>query len=435
MLCRMAASSTRNNILAGGFLLSAVVLGVLASFVLSDAKDRLRASDEYTVRFSIAQGATGIQEGSPVLLGGQPVGKVTAVEIKTGVGDAATGGGAIDVQVTVHAEYRLADNALIYLEKPLLGTLTSINIASVGSVETVKPEQQIGPGPELAPGETIHGAIAPPSFLADAGLGGDQVAALRRIIEQAEATLNQVSELLEKNSEPITATVADIRSATGQFAQKVPGWTERVDSILSQANATTQELPNLGKSAQGLIDDGRSLVADAKGLLNDNRPKLNQFVDDVAASAASIRNNIDPLVTRASDALASFDSLSQRLDTIVATETPNVRRTLANARLASDQLKLALLEIRAQPWRLLVQPDTKELQEQLLYDSARSYAASLSDLRAASEALEVMVSEGAAAPGISLEDVTAQKKALDDALARYRQAEQALFDQIQKTSR
>ena len=60
---------------------------------------------------------------------------------------------------------------------------------------------------------------------------------------------------------------------------------------------------------------------------------------------------------------------------------------MQHARPAGDQLKLAAIEVRSQPWRLLHEPDTKELSTQALYDATRSYASAASDVRAASEAL------------------------------------------------
>lgn len=432
----MAATSTRNNILAGTFLLTAVGLAVIASFVLSDVGERLRSTNHYIVRFTIAQGAMGIKVGSPVLLGGQPVGKVSKVEIKAG--EAVPG---IEITVKVATEYKLYDNALFYLEKPLLGSLTTINIASLGNAQQVKADGMIGPSPELADGERIAGMIAPPSFLADAGVGSEQVLDLKQIISQAKTAVEKVNSLIDNNEALVTATLTDIRGAAGDardsvksFSTKVPGWTDRVDSILSSTDKATAGFPKLQESAQGLIDDGRSLVSDTRTLVADNRQGINNFVDNLDKTAGVIRENVEPISRQAKEAMSSFDELSKRLDTLLVTEGPNIRRTLANARLASDQLKLAILEIRAQPWRLLVQPDTKELQQQLLYDSARSYAAAVSDLRAASESLDASISHSKDT-GADFGDVLARRKELDDAFAKYRQAEEKLFDQLEKSGR
>lgn len=436
----MAVSSTRNNLLAGSFLLASVALAVAASFILSDVGERMRSTSEYVVRFTIQQGAAGIKGGSPVTLGGQPVGKVTGVTV---VPDTSLSGvrGSVDVTVRIDSTYQLADNAVFTLEKPLLGSLTSINIVSMGNPATVKPEERIGPGPELAPGERITGVVAPPSFLADAGLGTEQVTDLREIIAKAKSAIDKVDELIETNSALVSAAMADVRSAAGDVrasvasvSERVPEWSRRVDSILLNVDDAGSGLSALGSSAQGVVDDGRALVGDLRGLVSENRPKIDQFFDSLDAAAVSVRETIEPVGEQARSTMESFERLASRLDTIVATESATVRRTLANARLASDQLKLATMEIRAQPWRLLVQPDTKELQQQLLYDSARSYASALSDLRAAATALEAVTSSGAR-QGFDPTDIAVMKTELDEALARYRVAEQRLIDQIGKSER
>lgn len=436
----MAASSSRNNLLAGSFLLASVALAVVASFILSDVGERMRSTSEYVVRFSIQQGAAGIKGGSPVTLGGQPVGKVMSVAVVPDAASAEERGG-VDVTVRIDSRFQLADNALFTLEKPLLGSLTSINIVSMGNPATVKPEERIGPGPQLLPGERIEGSVAPPSFLADAGLGSEQVMDLRKIIEKAKAAVEKVDELIESNAVLVRAVLEDVRSAAGgartsieTISEKVPGWTRHVDSILANADDAGSRLPALGTSAQAVIDDGRGLVGDLRGLVNENRPKIDQFFESLDAAAVSIRETIEPAGEQARRTMESFESLATRLDTIVATESSTVRRTMANARLASDQLKLAMMEIRAQPWRLLVQPDTKELQQQLLYDSARSYASALSDLRASATALETITASGVR-PGIDPAEVARLKRELDEALERYREAESRLFEQIGKTER
>ncbi|MCC6426166.1 MAG: hypothetical protein IT435_05035 [Phycisphaerales bacterium] len=444
----MAASSSRNNILAGSFLLVSLALGVIASFVLSDFKERLKATTEYTIRFSIADGAAGIKSGSPVLLGGQPVGKVIDVEIikpqtpasgdKTGT-IAAAPRGSIDIEVSVSSEFTLYDNALFYLEKPLLGSLTSINIASLGDVESLRADQQIGPSPQLMPEEPVMGHIAPPSFLAQAGVGTEQVVDIKQMIAQAKDAISKINGLINDNEDLINQTLADIRAGVGDakgaikgFSDKVPSWTGSVDDILANADSASKGLVDLRDNASGLINDGRGLIADGRAVINDNRPQIDGIIDNIDRATAQLNTNLDPLMTQTRDAMANFASLSERLDTMVATEGPNIRHMLANTRLATDQLKLALIEIRAQPWRLLVQPNTKELQQQLLYDSARTYAAAVSDLRAASEALETTVAENTDTVTVNPQTVAERMAELDAAFVKYREAEKKLFEQMSK---
>jgi hypothetical protein len=87
----------------------------------------------------------------------------------------------------------------------------------------------------------------------------------------------------------------------------------------------------------------------------------------------------------------------------------------------SDQLKLTAIEVRSQPWRLLHTPTTKELSTQVLYDATRAYAEAASDLRAASEALQAVQNQDAAAE---------MSEQLSRSVEKYRAAEKALMDRL-----
>lgn len=110
---------------------------------------------------------------------------------------------------------------------------------------------------------------------------------------------------------------------------------------------------------------------------------------------------------------------------ILVTETPAIRRTLANARLASDQLRLAMIEIRRNPWKLLGAPDTKELKEEIFYDAARAYATVASDLQDASASLETALAKREDLDQAQLETLSSELK---DALVRYKEAEVKLLE-------
>src|ERR1044071_9664275 len=164
-----ARAGSRNNILAGAFLLGCVAIAVAMSFVLSDARSSLARTNDSAapVRFSREQGAVGLKPGSNVQLAGQPVGRVKkvlfakapdpkqpGVEIPVG----------IDVIVSVRSDVTLYENALVSLERPLLGSLTTINISNVGTPAGLDTFQ--GSSAQLEDKEVIRGSLAPPGFLA-----------------------------------------------------------------------------------------------------------------------------------------------------------------------------------------------------------------------------------------------------------------------------
>src|SRR5262245_56653116 len=166
------ASGARNNVLAGAFVVVGLVLAVWVSFMLSDT-NLARGMRTFTVQFTLGDGALGLKPGSPELLAGQQVGKVQHVDFARAP---APGGGevvtAVNVAVEVRSDLTRYENAAIALQKPLLGTLSSINISSVGSAAGVPTPSGISAA--IEPGDIVKGTIAPPGFLADAGYGPEQ---------------------------------------------------------------------------------------------------------------------------------------------------------------------------------------------------------------------------------------------------------------------
>src|SRR5205823_793301 len=145
--------------------------GVWASFKLSN-RPAMGGMRKFFVRFTMEDGATGLKDGSPVQLGGQQIGRVVRVDFSKNANGEAT---ALDVLVEVRGDLTLYENAGVYLQLPLLGTLSSINISSVGSPMAV----HAGASPAIEENEVVSGHVAPPGFLAQAGFGSEQAAQLR----------------------------------------------------------------------------------------------------------------------------------------------------------------------------------------------------------------------------------------------------------------
>src|SRR5690349_8932504 len=111
----MDTRGARNNILAGAFVLAALLLGVWVSFRLS-GRPSMGGLRKFIVRFSLEDGATGLKNGSPVLLAGQQIGQVKQVEFAK---DAQGLPGGVDVRVEIRADMTIYENAGIYLQLPL----------------------------------------------------------------------------------------------------------------------------------------------------------------------------------------------------------------------------------------------------------------------------------------------------------------------------
>jgi len=163
------------------------------------------------------------------------------------------------------------------------------------------------------------------------------------------------------------------------------------------------------------------------------RSKFDEIVESVRSTTATIDEETVPRINEAVDGAARrMEAMGEVVDDVrifLVEELPTARKILANARLASDQLKLAISEIRSQPWRLLIRPSRRELEQELLYDSARSYAHAVSDLRAASESLHAILALDDTA-GLDRDELEALRAHLLDSFERYDQAERDLLERM-----
>ncbi len=412
----------RANVLAGGFLLASLALAVWMSFKIS-AGSGYAQTVSFVVRFTLADGAMGVKAGSPVMLGGQQIGRVTDVRFSSENGVP----NGVDVGVEARADLALFDDAEVFLEKPLLGNLSNINITNSGRGAGTP----IGSGPRIGQGDILPGRIAPPGFLTQAGVGAEQVSQVQQLIRDAQTGVNKFASLVDRLAPKIESGVEELGGLTKEVRGSWNAWSPRIDSTLLNIEKSSARVEPIIAKIDAGADDARALLQDAKSLVAANRAKVDEIIETVRAASSQIGGETMPRVAKALDdastAMGSFTRTLERAQDLITSETPNARRILANLRLMSDQLKLTAIEVRSQPWRLLVQPTTKEIAEQVLYDATRAYASASSDLRAASEALEAATQGGSQRQ--SLDELS---KALADSLQRYREAETALFEKLKK---
>ena len=117
------------NLAAGSFLLVGLVGFFVISMLIAGTFDRLHRTNAYTVRFALSQNTSGIQPGTSVMMGGQPVGRVSRVGFAQD-GDFTQG---VDIGIKINANRTIYGDAEFVLERPLVGAGATLNIISVGS--------------------------------------------------------------------------------------------------------------------------------------------------------------------------------------------------------------------------------------------------------------------------------------------------------------
>lgn len=386
---------TKASMIAGTFLLVGVVGFIVISALISGVLDRFEGTDAYTVRFNLKQSTGGLKPGSAVLLGGQPVGRVSDVAFAEEEGRAV----GVDIRVRVEEGLTLYKDAVFVLERPLIGLGAGLNITSSGTPAAGA----------LEPGGIVHAELAIPPILAAAGYGAEQIEQFQAIVKDSRDVIARINDLTHEIEE-------DLISGTKNF--------NRFSESLSRVDSE-----GLALSTGDAVDEFRALVEESRELLRVNRPRI----DDLMTSAQNTMTTFETegatrLIEAIENAGVAAERLAEVADTsadILVTETPAIRRTLANARLASDQLRLAMIEIRRNPWKLLGAPDTKELKEEIFYDAARAYATVASDLQDASASLETALAKREDLDQAQLETLSSELK---DALVRYKEAEVKLLE-------
>lgn len=435
----MSSRFNRSNILAALFLLGSLALAVWVSFVLKKSSGVSGQSLPFTVRFTLAQGATGIKPGSAVLLGGQPIGHVTSVGFASdaAIAQGETAPTGIDVHVEVRGDLALYENSLVLLELPLLGNISAINIGSVGDAYHVSSPH--GSGPRIEAGEVVNGVVAPPAFLAQAGFGPDQVGQLRQAINSFSGAVDRGSALLDSVGPKLDTAATDTSALLKDLRANMEGWSKKLDTVLANTESATAKIDPILTKVDTLVADANLAAKDVREMVEQNRGKIDSILASVDAAAAKVNSTtIDELnaaLIKGRDALDSVTRSTEGLSSLLTSETPDLRRIIANLRLMSDQLKLTAIEVRSQPWRLLIQPTTREFESQILYDATRAYATAASNLRSASESLEAILAKGDAATAAEKSSIAELSAALKGTFTKYRDAEQGLLDKLIEKSK
>ncbi len=420
--------TNRNNVLAGLFLVSAILLAVFLAFWIEDGIDKLpfvNPKAKYIARFDISEGVAGIKPGSPVTVGGKSVGSVDSIEyayVQHGSRSELVG---IDVELEIESGMVLYPDASVVIVSPLLGTLSSINIADIGSGET-----------PLEEGGLLDGA--PAAGLADMAGVGDLARAAERVLDQADAILGKISPKIDPTIADVEATLADASEFAAYLRDNQQRWSTKFDAILDHADGVFVEtVPGVASEINAGVSDARRLIESTQNVVDENRGDIRRTVQNLEGVTTRARYDLLGRIERVLDegiiAAANMSEVGGRAVGMIDRIEPPLVRTMSNLQLTSSQSTLLLEEVRAAPWRLLEKPSEKAQREVVLFSAVRRYAESVERLRDASEAMDSVL-RGARAGGRELEpeQVLQMNTELKSSFADLQKAEKSLIGLIER---
>lgn len=349
-----------------GVAVFAVIAVLLAKF------DPFAKSTHYVIQFSVRDGVYGISKGSEVRIGGLARGAVTMV---TPVFNDTGHITSIDVGVDIDEDVQIYTNATVLRMMPLLGSTAWLNFISLGDG-----------GVRLEPGSTIQ--AMPSNGLLASIVGPMNATKADKIIDDFVEFSDFLAKVPDEYKTRIVPVLENASTIVADLRTDYSDWRVKVGSTLTSAQSTMSKLD--------------ISMTDVQGMLERNGPKIDSTIANID-SAVMIGKDalthvnqetlplVDSALRKAESSVDSFGKSIEIVHDMLLTSSPDITEMLANLRTSAGQLKLATLEIRRSPWKILYQPNADQVAHENLYDSARSFAMAAGDLRAAGESLRLVI--------------------------------------------
>ncbi|MFM1936188.1 MAG: hypothetical protein RI990_1147 [Planctomycetota bacterium] len=380
-----------NSIRAGAFLLTAAATALVIILVLSKSAV-FSSKSRYVVRFGMDDGVSGLDVGSEVRVAGLKVGRVTHIDQKFD-------SGWIDVGIEIRADIALHEGVQVLRSQPLLGNYSWLNFPNLGSAN----------GARIEPGATIEaqksgGLLATIVGPSNAGRA-DQM--FTNLVEFTDSLANFARVQYPENVVPL---LQEARTLMADLGKDYGEWRGKVGEAIDGAASSMAKLDSV-------MDDAAVGVKDARAVVEHFRANSLAQVDKILE-----------------DGVKGADRFADAMDTLEAelsARLPDVRALLWDLRQAGAQVKLATMEVRRSPWKLLYRPSGDELARENLYESARAFAIASSDLRVAGETLDMALRDSPKRFEDDPEFRGAVRDGVMKAIGRYETAQQRLFDVLQ----
>ncbi|MBX3355470.1 MAG: hypothetical protein KF724_07200 [Phycisphaeraceae bacterium] len=373
----MAREQFSNSVRAGVFVLTCLFLTGAVAWTLLRV-DPFKPRTQFIVRFTLEDGVAGLARGSDVQVGGLNHGRVVEVypDLNPSTGDV----NSILVRIELDEGIALFSNVpnpsgvdegvrVIRVASPL-GNTASLNFVSVGIPKLDargRATNQIPPG-------TIIDASSGSGLLA-AIVGAENASEVGGILRNVAS----FTQALDQDGVPI---LANAREVVEQFAKDYETWRKTVTSALDNADQSLARVNAfLAPKAQveTFLDEAVDAAAAARAVMVEAKetamPKVEMILDYAIASASSL------------------DTMLAQAQAELTAQVPTIRAFLDNARETATQLKLATIEVRRNPWRLLNPPGPSEIANENLYQAAATFAMATSDLNAATETLRAVLAD------------------------------------------
>lgn len=458
----MATSSESggNNLKAGIFTVASIVLGFLTLMVLNSNALRYLVGNynEYVVRFDLEDGVSGLSKGAEVRVGGLVQGRVTGIQLvdlhqtnasaKNETNDPATTDDAspsAEVRIEVDSSIKLWSNAVAIRTVPILGGSSWINITTVGGTDqrTVSNSPRNGKDAVQLPVDGTGELLATPGDgLLTTIVGPENAITTRQLLNNVEGFTSFLDQdVVTAFDKDIRPALGDARAVVGEFRADYGGWRQDLDQTFESVAQAADRLDDTMGTAQETMNDARADLQMVGQLINRNVGRLDAAISNVqlmtedgVAITDRLKDHtlarVDAAIDAGADAIGDLAKILRTLDLEVTAALPSIRAFLQDALVAAGELKLATIEIRRSPWRILYQPKPGEVANENLFAAARDFTIAATEVRSAAESLQAVLQ---ASPNMLETDPDLEasvRQFLSNSLQRLESAQSKLFSVI-----
>lgn len=377
-----------NELKVGIVVLVCLGLGLTIALKLSNWEQLGEPKNTLTFKVPYQAGIGGIREGWPVTIGGVAIGSVQKIASRTGPIDPR------DIADEPEAQEQAED-----LTKT---TTYSYFIFTVPSKYQLYEDCQLKPAGQMIGGA---GELMITNFGSNGKLlkDGDEVfrknlgkSAMAVVMGKAQKLIAKAQEAMDR----IGKITEDIKDASGNVKEAVSKIKPKLESAVERIGKITEDL--------------KDASANVKETVSTIKPKLDKTMEGVTKVSEDLKD------------------ASANVKETVSVIKPQLKKTSANLRETSAEMKMAMREIRWNPWRLLHNPSDRELRTQNLLTAARSFSSGASDLDAATDKLEGLLT---ARQGKIADDDPELAKILEElnaTVAKFNEAEETFFKRLGK---
>ena len=238
----------RNNVRAGVFVSASILLAVVTIVLLTDAMDKFTTpTAQYTVIFDIHHGVKNLKAGGKVRVGGVDMGVVNSVLPLIEPGKPLE---RIRVTFSLDRRIQLYGDVRMLVTSALIGADAWLEIVDVGDPE--------------------KGEVTEFDGYSGAGM-------LTQLLGPSNA--GKADEIVEN----IRVMTDDAKTLVGRIEDEDwPRWAGQMDVVMDWAGTAPDKF-------DAIFDEARGLMTDARATVVDNRPQIDEIVENVNVASADIR--------------------------------------------------------------------------------------------------------------------------------------------------